>query len=99
MTSATSRWIPLASALMATTVAACGTSGSNPPALPEVHFVVRANPQPTTFQVTTLSAGGVRFTSLDSVQFPLIGNTFDFVIENAAPDYTEIGRASCRGRA
>ena len=79
------RTIVLATSVLC--IVGCGTSGSNPPVLPEVKFVIgpRASGAPFSFTVQTLFAGGVSHTFSD---VPFTSNTlFNIFLEGASQPY------------
>src|SRR5262249_11718224 len=65
----------------------CGESGSNPPELPEVHFLVTARGS-AQFGVDSTVTAGVSHPSIEGQEFVNVTNTVDFVVEGAQPPYS-----------
>jgi hypothetical protein len=74
--------------MLGLTVCACGTSGSSPPVLPEVHFLVTPLGSPASFTVGSIVTGGLSHPSIENQEYDDIIGPVDFVVEGANPPYS-----------
>jgi hypothetical protein len=78
----------LASSVLGLMLCGCGTSGSNPPELPEVHFLVTPLGSPASFTVNSIETGGLSHPSINDQEFDDVTGPIDFVVEGALSPYT-----------
>jgi hypothetical protein len=78
----------IVSSVLGLTVCACGTSGSNPPVLPEVHFLVTPLGSPASFTVGSIVTGGLTHPSIENQEYDGITGPVDFVVEGAFAPYS-----------
>jgi hypothetical protein len=78
----------IAASVLGLAVCGCGTSGSNPLPLPEVHFLVTPVGSPANFRVDSIVTGGIRHPSIESQEYDGITDSIDFVVEGANPPYS-----------
>jgi hypothetical protein len=68
---------------MSLVIAACGESGSNPPALPQARFEVLPQAGGSArFEIVDVQAGGLRFTSLAGIPITTLGR-FNVFVDNS----------------